>query len=284
MGGSFVTSLRRRVALRAVAVAASAAMGAAATLALASPASAHHPIVSGTAECDETTGEWVITWTVENSERDLEGTIKRVTTTPEMALSTITVGATLPKKGQGVLTEQVRVGNDVTSASLSVSARWDRKGHVFRATREATVTLGGECAPTAPVVESKSDCDTLTVIITNPAKEPLEAVITVGEKTEPVTVAPGDTEEVPFPAGEGTEATVTIGDKVVTLQWVEPEDCEEPEPSEPAQPGEGGGDEDEELPETGVPTGLLAGGAALLLAAGAGMYLVARRRRVTFTV
>ena len=43
--------------------------------------------------------------------------------------------------------------------------------------------------------------------------------------------------------------------------------------------GEGG-----ELPKTGVPTGLLAGGAALLVAAGAGMYLVARRRRITFTV
>src|SRR5690606_21888854 len=102
MGGSFVTSLRRRVALRAVAVAASAAMGAAAPLALASPASAHHPIVNGTADCDETTGEWVVTWTVGNSEHDLEGTIRKVTTTPGMVLSTITAGATLPRKGQGV--------------------------------------------------------------------------------------------------------------------------------------------------------------------------------------
>lgn len=279
-----MTSLRRRIALRAVAVAASAFMGAAATLALASPASAHHPIVSGTAECDETTGEWVITWTVENSERDLEGTLKRVTTTPDMALSTITVGATLPKKGQGVLTEQVRVGNDVTSASLSVMALWNRKGHIIKATRDATVTLGGDCAPVAPVVESISDCDSLTVTVTNPGTEPLEGSVTVGDDTRPLNVAPGETATETFPAGEGTVATVTIGDKSFTLEWVKPEDCDEPEPSEPAQPGEGGGDEDEELPETGVPTGLLAGGAALLLAAGAGTYLVARKRRITFTV
>jgi len=257
-------------------------MGAAATLALASPASAHHPIVSGTADCDETTGEWVVTWTVENSERDLEGEITKVTTTPDMALSTITVGATVPKRGAGALTEEVRVGNDVTSASLSVEVRWERtfpwnnRIRVIEAERSATVTLGGDCAPTAPVVESTSDCDSLTVTVTNPAKEPLEAVVTVGEDTRTLEVEPGATAEASFPAGEGTVATATIGDASVDLPWVEPEDCDEP--------GGGGGDEREDLPVTGAPAGLLAGGAALLLAAGAGMYLVARRRRVTFTV
>ena len=38
-----------------------------------------------------------------------------------------------------------------------------------------------------------------------------------------------------------------------------------------------------ELPITGSTTTLIAGGAVLLLAVGAGVYLVARRRRVTFT-
>jgi LPXTG-motif cell wall-anchored protein len=42
--------------------------------------------------------------------------------------------------------------------------------------------------------------------------------------------------------------------------------------------GEGGG-----LPETGVPTAIVASGAAALLALGAGLYLVARSRRITFT-
>lgn len=42
--------------------------------------------------------------------------------------------------------------------------------------------------------------------------------------------------------------------------------------------GEGG-----ELPVTGTTTALIAGGAVLLLALGAGVYLIARRRRVTFT-
>jgi len=56
-----------------------------------------------------------------------------------------------------------------------------------------------------------------------------------------------------------------------------PED-EPEETTPPEDEGEGG-----ELPKTGAPTGLIAAGAALMLTAGAGMYLVARRRRITFT-
>lgn len=59
-----------------------------------------------------------------------------------------------------------------------------------------------------------------------------------------------------------------------------------PEPSTPAVPeeeepgGEGGGDE---LPVTGASTGIMAGAAAGLVGLGGALYLVARRRRVSFT-
>lgn len=47
--------------------------------------------------------------------------------------------------------------------------------------------------------------------------------------------------------------------------------------------GEGGEDDDEGLPVTGLSTGMLAAGGALLLAIGGGAYLLARRRRMSFT-
>lgn len=52
---------------------------------------------------------------------------------------------------------------------------------------------------------------------------------------------------------------------------------EPPAEEETPAPGEAG-----ELPTTGVPTKLVAAGAAVLVILGAGLYLVARRRRVNF--
>lgn len=52
-----------------------------------------------------------------------------------------------------------------------------------------------------------------------------------------------------------------------------------PGASEGPAPGAGG----EQLPQTGVSTGVIALGAVVLLVVGGGLYLVARRRRVSFT-
>jgi LPXTG-motif cell wall-anchored protein len=96
----------------------------------------------------------------------------------------------------------------------------------------------------------------------------------------------------PFPAGaephthafratEGLTITVTLAvngqpvdlkDNVVT--WTaEGLDC-------PAEEDDGAGGE---LPVTGTATSLIAGGAVALLVLGGGLYLLARRRRITFT-
>jgi LPXTG-motif cell wall-anchored protein len=64
--------------------------------------------------------------------------------------------------------------------------------------------------------------------------------------------------------------------KTWTIEIVEP-DC--PEETPPPDDGGGGG----ELPKTGVQTALLGAGALLLLALGGGLYVVTRRRRITFT-
>jgi hypothetical protein len=126
----------------------------------------------------------------------------------------------------------------------------------------------GDCEVEIPVAH-KSDCDSLTIEITNPLEdEAIEATVTSGEVTETVTIEPGETGEVTIDAEEGTIATVTIGGESLDIAWEEPDGCD----------GGGGG-----LPVTGAPTGIVIGAALALLAVGGGLFLLARRRRVTFT-
>ncbi len=72
----------------------------------------------------------------------------------------------------------------------------------------------------------------------------------------------------------GSHDTTVVGELVLktwTIEIEEP-DCPVEETTE-----------DEELAATGSQTALIAGGALMLLALGAGLFLVARRRRVAFT-
>lgn len=102
-----------------------------------------------------------------------------------------------------------------------------------------------------------------------------------GETIGPLgPVAPGEAQAHGFQAAEGLEVTVaaTVGGEPVEI----------PEPVvsyDDAGLGCPGGDDGEggELPTTGITTMLIAGGAAALLALGGGLFLVARKRRVTFT-
>lgn len=366
---------RPRLSLRrALAVTGAAALGLTASLAVASPASAHHPIVTGQAICDTETGNWKVTWTVANSERDIEGKITSVVTVPESTLTTIVPGATLPRKGKGVLTDEQMVAGDRDWAKLTVTAEWTRKGKFhqkrtitksawakvkFDGTCEApqskprakfasdcegvtvtlinrkgatkpadftvtgeggfeekvtvvkgreavrvpaenagkiTVTEGGQLIkeyswqkpedceepnqPASPEVSYESTCDELIVEFDNPQDgADFTATVTPSQgEAQTVTVATGETATVKFPAAEGLTVTISVeGQDDVTVAWEKPEDCE--------APGEGGGDGDDKdtLPVTGAQAGAIAGGAALLLAAGVGIFLLARRRRITFT-
>jgi hypothetical protein len=257
-------------------------IGAASVLALASPASAHRPTVEGSAVCDEQTGEWVITWTVTNSETDLTGTLTEVAVDPPAELANIKVGATLPIQGDGPLSDEQRVPGDTTQASLAVTVEWIRDYQKIVAYGMKVIELGGDCAPPPeqPSVGSDFDCETLTVTVTNPTEEDLSLafVPSVGDPVE-ATVAGGESATVEFPASEGLTVEVQLAGEPIEVEkpieitpaeWAALE-CEEDD-------GEGGG-----LPVTGAPTAIIAGGAAALLALGAGLYLVFWRRRVTFT-
>jgi hypothetical protein len=166
-----------------------------------------------------------------------------------------------------------------------------------------------------PAVAGENDCTNVTVTVTNPeGNAPAKAEVTYGSETKTTTVAPGTSQLVTFPAGEATTATVSYpeitGTKPVTIP-VKKGECStkspspspsktvsespSPSPSEspsksPSAPGETPeepvpstpGDEDPELALTGAAAGSVAGGAALLLIVGAGLFFMARRRKLNF--
>jgi len=82
-------------------------------------------------------------------------------------------------------------------------------------------------------IASLSDCESLTVEVTNPLTDDVLVVtVSSGDLTEELTLEPEETAEVTFPAEEGTVATVTIAGESLDIEWTQPEDCDE-EPAEP---------------------------------------------------
>ena len=134
--------------------------------------------------------------------------------------------------------------------------------------------------PAEPVFTLEHTCDEMIFGIDNPEGSEygtLSFVLTpnVGE-AQTLTVAPGESKTVSFPASEGLVVTPSFSDPAHAasiaaapsesenldgIAWEQPEDCDA---------GSGGG-----LPVTGAAAGGIAAGAAL--------FITARRRRVRFT-
>lgn len=127
-----------------------------------------------------------------------------------------------------------------------------------------------------PAVTTKADCKEFALTVTNPEGGlPVKATFTYGDKTETRTVAPGASETVTFKAGKSETAVVALPDLDLETEAVyTPEgNCG----------GGGAGGEEPGLPVTGAAAGGIAAGAIALLIAGAVLFVIARRRRVTFT-
>ncbi|GIJ33914.1 MULTISPECIES: cell wall anchor protein [Micromonospora] len=126
-----------------------------------------------------------------------------------------------------------------------------------------------------PTVTTDADCETFGLTASNPeGGMPVKVEFTYGDKTETRTVAPGSSEKVTFPAGDEEAALVVLPELGLELEVVyAPEGCG----------GGGGGDEEPGLPVTGAAAGGIAAGAIALLALGAVLFVMARRRRIHFT-
>jgi hypothetical protein len=135
------------------------------------------------------------------------------------------------------------------------------------------------CAP--PTVTVQNDCEAVAVIVANPeGAVPARATVVYGDESKQLTVAPGKSDRVLFPAGDATQATVTF-------EGLEPVTVAVDKPTCDGTPGGGSGDGGGEggnggLPVTGVAAGGIAAGATVLLIAG-GVLIVVARRRITFT-
>ncbi|MEV4755262.1 LPXTG cell wall anchor domain-containing protein [Micromonospora sp. NPDC049559] len=128
--------------------------------------------------------------------------------------------------------------------------------------------------PGQPAGSNRSTCTELVVEVSNPADgQPVTVTYTSNKgETKTVEVAPGQTGTAKFPASEGLTVTPSGGGiDSKPIAWVSPSaDCG----------GEGGGGT---LPLTGAAAGSIAAGAAVLLAIGVVLFVVARRRKIRFT-
>ena len=168
---------------RSLAVAGAAFVGLAATVALAAPASAHHPLVTGDYKCVD--GGWEVTWTVTNSEKDLAGALTRRHYQPAYEGQAIKAGAVLPKSGDGGLVETLTLPADATGATLAVEAEWFRPYKHIVEDAKASLTFEGKChKKEKPSVTFESLCDgSVDVKLDNPTRRAVTFTVN-GERVE----------------------------------------------------------------------------------------------------
>lgn len=161
---------------RTAALAGAALVATAATLAFASPASAHHTDLEAETKCLEN-GAWQVTWTLINSEEDLAGKLKLVVSTPaDKPAPNFAVNAVLPAGGT-IVGVQVLAASDA-SAFLKVKTKWVRDGNRKYDTDEKTINRPGNCP--APPASPSPD-------VTPSASPSVPAPTTPSEPTLPVT-------------------------------------------------------------------------------------------------
>jgi LPXTG-motif cell wall-anchored protein len=131
-----------------------------------------------------------------------------------------------------------------------------------------------------PAATYTLDCDNLTVSETNPADgDAIDVTVKTnkpGDQPKTIALKPGAPFDAVFPVSAGLEVTLTNSIKGKTLNAFT---FKGDKPTNCGGSGGGGG-----LPVTGENTGMMVGAAGGLLAVGAGLFVLARRRRIKFTV
>lgn len=233
---------------------------------LASPAQAHHAVITGEAAC-QADGKYAVTWTVKNLNWD----------NPFMKITTVeTVPATngftniAVDKWLGAnesVTEVQTVDGNLAKAKLTVFASWYKtKDGTAKVTPKepavGEVELPGKCAPVTAAGEST--CNTFEVTITNSAEgDTVEAKVTYGTQTVPATLAKGESKKVSLTPSSHTEAVVSFANSnfAVKVPYAKPADCAG-------------------LPQTGSSTTTMVASGAGLAGLGVFVFFMARRRMV----
>ncbi|RKR90700.1 hypothetical protein BDK92_5081 [Micromonospora pisi] len=208
-------SLRRPLAVLGAGV-----VGLAAALAVAAPASAHHSEVVGKAECDTTTGEFVVEWTVKSIApanvkqfRLTDVIAKKWVGTQQTRVQVPGIEVTDDYKydAQGSISGTHRVPGDSTKASLQVKAEWENGEHDVQWKRD-DVPLSGLCVittpPTTPPATPPVTPEPSTPPTTPPATPPVTPPVT--PPTQPK--APKPTADVETDCDGAAIVTLANGD------------------------------------------------------------------------
>jgi hypothetical protein len=115
---------------RSAAIVAGAFVGLVGAVAIAAPASAHHPTVTPESACVNPDGTWQVTWSVSNSETDITATLVSVKSEPadRSTITNIVDNAILPVQGDGPLIGVQTLNKFVLVARLTVRGHWVRDG------------------------------------------------------------------------------------------------------------------------------------------------------------
>ncbi|GAA2671855.1 LPXTG cell wall anchor domain-containing protein [Actinoplanes palleronii] len=192
--------------------------------------------------------------------------------TPEPSASVSTPASPVPSASESTSAEPSPSASESTSAAPSPSASESTSPSAPVSPSTTTSLPPEDTTVTEPQFIYDATCDTLTVGIEVPVdwKESLTVTFkpTVGD-SKTVTAAPGETKTVDFKASKGLKVTATpkgYEDEAATVTYKAPADCD-----------------DDELALTGANSSTIAGGAALALVLGAGLFYMARRRKIRFT-
>jgi LPXTG-motif cell wall-anchored protein len=191
---------------RSAAIVAGALVGLAGAVAIAAPASAHHPTVTPQSACVNPDGTWQVTWAVANSETDLTATLDWVNIEPadRSTITNIVADATLPVKDDGPLIGVQTLNKFVLIARLTVQGHWVRNGEDIVKVDTGWIRRPQEkCAPETP--SPSPSTPTPTPSESTPTPEPSES-----------TPTPPETSPTPSPS-ESTPAEA---------QWVYDETCD----------------------------------------------------------
>lgn len=276
----------RSLPQRALAVASSALLGLlGGAVLIAGPAGAQTSTVAGSCAWDADADQWVVTWTVTpdaptevDSYRFVSIEVTPDGSTVEAIEATPETGA-FPRDAHQPLVGEQRLPEDTTGASLAVQVEWD---NAQQESQRGEVEIPADCEQPELLSQWSLDCDSVTITIHNSTDEP--ATVTFAPNAGnpvPVEVAGGGSATVDFPPSPGLSVDVLLDGRSI----VDPTDpieisSEQLAALECDEEDEGGGGG---LPATGTSTIIVAGGALALLALGAGLYLIARRRRIRFT-
>lgn len=218
---------------RLLGLAGSAIIGAFGAVALATPAQAHHPIISGKAIC-QADGQYKITWSVGNGNwSDRTARITAISSDPDTEVTGFKVDTEIAPSAEVIGTQMVP--GSTTEAKLTISARWynpnGSDSGISDTKTGSAVGVKGKCKPQPdPTATFTSNCDgTVNVHIVNPGRA--EAEFTVTGIDGKIKVPGKGEKDVTVPAGAGA-IVVKRGDKLVaeTDGWVRPAECPKPSP------------------------------------------------------